>query len=126
MVELKVGDAAPDFAVKDHTGKEWSLAGLKGKNVVLWFFPKADTPGRLAEGGARENLERMCEGVGGNPVFADEEAIHARLRKPRERRLRRSPLAREHLLGAHRHRLDHQRGKDRPGVGRRARRPSGV
>jgi peroxiredoxin Q/BCP len=42
---LKAGDAAPDFKVKDHEGKEWSLAGLKGKNAVLWFFPKADTPG---------------------------------------------------------------------------------
>ena len=42
---LKAGDAAPDFKVKDHLGNEWSLAKLKGKSAVLWFFPKADTPG---------------------------------------------------------------------------------
>jgi peroxiredoxin Q/BCP len=42
---LKPGDAAPDFALKDHTGQTVKLADLKGKHVVLWFFPKADTPG---------------------------------------------------------------------------------
>jgi thioredoxin-dependent peroxiredoxin len=45
MVMLKPGDAAPDFTAKDHLGNEVSLAGLRGKTVVLWFFPKADTPG---------------------------------------------------------------------------------
>jgi len=42
---LKTGDVAPDFAVQDHLGNEISLAKLRGKTVVLWFFPKADTPG---------------------------------------------------------------------------------
>jgi len=42
---LKAGDAAPAFAVKDHEGREWTLAKLAGKSVVLWFYPKADTPG---------------------------------------------------------------------------------
>ena len=42
---LKVGDAAPSFKVKDHEGREVSLEKLKGKKVVLWFYPKADTPG---------------------------------------------------------------------------------
>ena len=42
---LKPGDAAPAFKVSDHTGKERTLAEFKGKRVVLWFFPKADTPG---------------------------------------------------------------------------------
>jgi peroxiredoxin Q/BCP len=42
---LKTGDVAPHFAVKDHLGNEISLAKLRGKTVVLWFFPKADTPG---------------------------------------------------------------------------------
>jgi peroxiredoxin Q/BCP len=41
----KSGDPAPAFKTKDHTGKEISLADLKGKRVVLWFYPKADTPG---------------------------------------------------------------------------------
>ena len=42
---LKPGDKAPDFAGRDHTGNTISLASLKGKKVVLWFYPKADTPG---------------------------------------------------------------------------------
>lgn len=41
----KVGEMAPDFRVQDHLGRERSLAEFRGKRVVLWFFPKADTPG---------------------------------------------------------------------------------
>jgi thioredoxin-dependent peroxiredoxin len=42
---LAVGSKAPLFRVKDHEGREVSLADFKGRTVVLWFFPKADTPG---------------------------------------------------------------------------------
>jgi peroxiredoxin Q/BCP len=42
---LKRGDVAPAFDVQDHLGHRVTLAGLRGKTVVLWFFPKADTPG---------------------------------------------------------------------------------
>ena len=42
---LSVGDTAPDFAVLDHTGKTQKLSDYRGKTVVLWFYPKADTPG---------------------------------------------------------------------------------
>lgn len=42
---LKVGDPAPDFTARDHDGKSVTLSGLRGKKVVLWFYPKADTPG---------------------------------------------------------------------------------
>ena len=42
---LKVGDSAPDFEVKDHEGRTVHLRDLRGKKVVLWFYPKADTPG---------------------------------------------------------------------------------
>ncbi len=42
---LKEGDLAPDFRVKTHTGDEVSLSDYRGKTVVLWFYPKADTPG---------------------------------------------------------------------------------
>jgi peroxiredoxin Q/BCP len=42
---LQPGDAAPDFTLKDQKGKEVSLESLRGKRVVLYFFPKADTPG---------------------------------------------------------------------------------
>lgn len=42
---LKAGDRAPDFTAKDHNGNTIKLGDLKGKTVVLWFYPKADTPG---------------------------------------------------------------------------------
>ena len=42
---LPVGSKAPAFKVKDQQGRDVSLEDFKGKTVVLWFFPKADTPG---------------------------------------------------------------------------------
>jgi thioredoxin-dependent peroxiredoxin len=42
---LEPGSAAPDFEVKDQTGQTRRLSDYRGKNVVLWFYPKADTPG---------------------------------------------------------------------------------
>lgn len=47
---LKAGDTAPDFTIGDHTGKTHRLSDYRGKTVVLWFYPKADTPGCTAEG----------------------------------------------------------------------------
>lgn len=42
---LKVGDPAPQFEVQDHLGRVQRLKDYAGKKVVLWFYPKADTPG---------------------------------------------------------------------------------
>jgi peroxiredoxin Q/BCP len=42
---LKIGDKAPDFKLQSDTGTEVSLQDFKGQRVVLFFFPKADTPG---------------------------------------------------------------------------------
>lgn len=42
---LAVGSPAPDFAVLDHTGRTVRLADFRGGRLVLWFFPKASTPG---------------------------------------------------------------------------------
>jgi peroxiredoxin Q/BCP len=42
---LKQGDAAPAFEVDDHEGRPVKLADFRGRRVVLWFYPKADTPG---------------------------------------------------------------------------------
>lgn len=42
---LKVGDAAPAFSLQSDTGATVSLKDLAGKRVVLFFFPKANTPG---------------------------------------------------------------------------------
>jgi peroxiredoxin Q/BCP len=46
---LKVGDKAPDIRVHTDTGADFRLSELKGKRVVLYFYPKADTPGCTVE-----------------------------------------------------------------------------
>ena len=42
---LKQGDFAPAFDVLDQDGRRVKLSDFKGQRVVLWFYPKADTPG---------------------------------------------------------------------------------
>ena len=42
---LKVGDKAPDFHAKDDSGAIISLKDYRGRNLVLYFYPKANTPG---------------------------------------------------------------------------------
>jgi peroxiredoxin Q/BCP len=46
---LKEGDKAPDFEVQTDAGEKFRLSDLKGKRVVLYFYPKADTPGCTTE-----------------------------------------------------------------------------
>ena len=46
---LKEGDKAPDFSSKDQNGNTVSLADFKGKRIVLYFYPKDDTPGCTKE-----------------------------------------------------------------------------
>ncbi len=49
MTTLKIGDKAPDFAVKNQGGKIISLSDFEGKKLVLFFYPKASTPGCTME-----------------------------------------------------------------------------
>ncbi|MGC8711665.1 MAG: thioredoxin-dependent thiol peroxidase [Leptodesmis sp.] len=46
---LKVGDPAPDFSLPDANGKIFKLADLKGQRVVLYFYPRDNTPGCTKE-----------------------------------------------------------------------------
>lgn len=48
-MSLKTGDSAPDFTLPDQEGNEITLSSLIGKNVVLYFYPKDDTPGCTKE-----------------------------------------------------------------------------
>ncbi len=49
MTSLKKGDKAPNFSGLDQDGKSHSLADYKGKKLVVFFYPKANTPGCTAE-----------------------------------------------------------------------------
>ncbi|MCX5939542.1 MAG: thioredoxin-dependent thiol peroxidase [Cyanobium sp. LacPavin_0818_WC50_MAG_67_9] len=46
---LQIGDAAPDFSLPDQAGTPVSLSALKGQRVVIYFYPKDDTPGCTKE-----------------------------------------------------------------------------
>jgi peroxiredoxin Q/BCP len=71
------GDSAPDFTLPDQDGNSVSLSGLRGKSVVLYFYPKADTPGCTTQAcGVRdhrpdyESADAVVLGVSPDPVKA--------------------------------------------------------
>lgn len=56
-MSVEIGQAAPDFTVPKDGGGDVSLSGLKGKKVVLYFYPKDDTPGCTKEAcGFRDSM----------------------------------------------------------------------
>ena len=58
--ELSVGDLAPDFELPSSTGGKVKLGSLKGKQVVLYFYPKDDTPGCTTEACSfRDNMPKF-------------------------------------------------------------------
>ncbi len=60
MTTLKIGDKAPDFQSKDQDGNIISLQDYSGKKLVLFFYPKASTPGCTVEAcNLRDNYERF-------------------------------------------------------------------
>lgn len=71
----KVGDVAPDFALVDHRGETVRLSDFRGRKVVLYFYPKDDTPGCTREACSfRDDYQRLQEagavvlGVSPDPV----------------------------------------------------------
>ena len=60
MSQLQVGDKAPDFSLPDGAGGTVSLKDLKGKKVILYFYPKDDTSGCTREACSfRDNMSRV-------------------------------------------------------------------
>jgi peroxiredoxin Q/BCP len=78
MTKPKAGDKAPEFSAKDQNGKTVSLADFKGKNVILYFYPKDDTPGCTAEAcDFRDNYQSLLgKGFAVIGVSTDDEKSH--------------------------------------------------
>src|SRR3954462_15260876 len=79
--ELKAGDKAPDFDLPTETGRI-SLASLKGKAVVLYFYPKDDTSGCTAEAQAFTASAAEFEKAGAVVVGVSKDSVkrHANFR----------------------------------------------
>ena len=57
---LQAGSVAPDFTLPDQSGAQVSLSGLRGRRVLVYFYPKADTPGCTAQAcGLRDVLPQV-------------------------------------------------------------------
>jgi peroxiredoxin Q/BCP len=82
MEQLKEGATAPVFSGKDQDGKTISLADYKGKKVILYFYPKDDTPGCTAEAcNLRDNYQiLLSKGFAIVGVSPDNEKSHAKFK----------------------------------------------
>lgn len=78
MITLKAGDKAPEFEGKDQSGNTVKLTDLKGKKVILYFYPKDNTPGCTAQAcNLRDNYEMLQkQGYVVLGVSQDSEASH--------------------------------------------------
>jgi peroxiredoxin Q/BCP len=76
MAKLNVGDKAPSFSLSDQDGKKVSLSDFKGRKLLLYFYPKADTPGCTKQGcsirDASKELKKL--GVAAVGISPDEPA----------------------------------------------------
>jgi len=82
-MNLKPGDKAPDFTVNDQNGNSVSLHDFKGKKVVLYFYPKDNTPGCTAEAcNIRDNYAALKnKGIVVLGVSVDSEKKHKNFEK---------------------------------------------
>ena len=79
MKTLKVGDKVPEFSTKDQDGNTINLSDYKGKKLIVFFYPKANTPGCTAEAcNLRDNYsELQAQGYELLGVSADSEKRQA-------------------------------------------------
>lgn len=78
MTELNEGQKAPGFTAKDQNGNAISLSDFSGKDVILYFYPKDDTPGCTAEACSfRDNYQSLqASGFEVLGVSVDDEKSH--------------------------------------------------
>jgi len=83
MKHLKVGDKAPEFTINDQEGKPVSLGDYAGKKVVIYFYPRDNTPGCTAQAcNIRDNYSNIQEmGIIILGVSADTEEKHQKFIK---------------------------------------------
>lgn len=81
--KLKEGAKAPDFKGKDENGKDISLKDFTGKKVVLYFYPKDDTPGCTAQAcNLRDNYKALIKkGYAVIGISADDEKKHKKFKE---------------------------------------------
>ena len=79
---LSEGDKAPDFSLPSDSGQKVSLKDFKGKTLVLYFYPKDDTPGCTREAQAFSSLKAKIEKAGGAVVGVSRDSVekHAKFR----------------------------------------------
>lgn len=77
---MNIGDKAPEILGKDQDGNEIRLSDFAGKNLVLYFYPKDNTPGCTAEAcSLRDNIDALrARGYAVVGVSSDSEASHRR------------------------------------------------
>lgn len=83
---LKVGDKAPDIVLADDAGNTFHLSDLKGKRAVLYFYPKADTPGCTIEACEfRDEVKAFAKkGAAVVGVSPDKPAVQSKFKKKYE------------------------------------------
>jgi peroxiredoxin Q/BCP len=86
MQTLKVGDKVPSFSVKDQDGNTINLSDYSGKKLIVFFYPKASTPGCTAEAcNLRDNYEELqSQGFELLGVSADSEKRQANFKNKYE------------------------------------------
>jgi peroxiredoxin Q/BCP len=74
---VEEGQEAPDFTLPDQDGSEVTLSELRGRPVVLYFFPKADTPGCTAQACGVRDHRSDYEGTGARVVGVSPDTVRA-------------------------------------------------
>ncbi len=86
MSKLKVGDKAPDFKTENQDGKEICLSDFVGKNLILYFYPKDNTPGCTSEACDLRDNYQMWQSKGYSVVGVSPDSIesHTKFRNKHE------------------------------------------
>jgi peroxiredoxin Q/BCP len=78
--KLEPGKAAPDFSLPASDGGEVSMSGLRGKTVVLYFYPKDDTPGCTKEACSFSESRADLEALGAVVLGVSKDPMSSHLR----------------------------------------------